>query len=293
MTGNQDEHFKIRLLGFTEIESKLPLARLVNEICECGIQEAKRLVESPPNTITTYSTIEEAKEIADRIENVGGITEVIFPISLPSDGIDDDSVVEMNSEFSGEVDDVINRFDSVLTEFWEQTTAPDEIGIPNLPTVHKFNRKSAFRQKRQSQKPQEDRLNPLYEHLLAKKELEDKLGKSLRPVPPELELPTNIPKLRPLPKTPRETFKPTTDQSNPSHGVTDLSDDMLQLAPETRDTVFWVRRGQGPVRGPFKEINLRNNIANQRVLPSDSFSTKSADGPWQKISSRFQVPGQR
>ena len=58
----------------------------------------------------------------------------------------------MNSEFSGEVDgDVINRFDSVLTEFWEQTTAPDEIGIPNLPTVHKFNRKSAFRQKRQSQ----------------------------------------------------------------------------------------------------------------------------------------------
>ena len=74
----------------------------------------------------------------------------------------------METAFSGEIAGVLDRFDSVLTEFWEQTNAPEEFGIPKLPTVHKFNRKSSFRQSGPP-KIHKSRMNPLYEHLLAKK----------------------------------------------------------------------------------------------------------------------------
>ena len=289
MTGNTGELHELRLLGITKPENKLPLTRLVNEISGCGIKEAKRLVESTPTTIATYATREEAERTAETIQEVGGIMEVSSPVHPTSHEIDDEGVTEMETAFSGEIAGVLDRFDSVLTEFWEQTNVPEEFGIPKLPTVHKFNRKSAFRQKRSIENSQKPRMNPLYEHLLAKKEIEEKLGKSLRPLPPELELPST-PELRPIEKQPSRSPLPQERKSTPE--ITDLSDNMLKLAPESKETVFWVRRGQGAPQGPFKEINLRNNIANQRVRPDDLFSNISAEGPWQKISSRFQIPGQ-
>ena len=289
MTGNTGELHELRLLGITKSENKLPLVKLVKEISGLNLMEAKRLVESAPTTIVTCATREEAERTADTIEEVGGITEVSSPVHPTSNEIDDEGVTEMETTFSGEIDGVLDRFDSVLTEFWEQTSAPEEFGIPKLPTVHKFNRKSSFRQKRSAENSQKARMNPLYEHLLAKKEIEDKLGKSLRPLPPELELPST-PELQPVKK--QASLRPAPQERKSTQEITDLSDNMLKLAPESKEAVYWVRRGKAAPQGPFKEINLRNNIANQRVRPDDLFSTSSAEGPWQKISSRFATPGQ-
>ena len=52
---------------------------------DAGLRKAKRLVESPPTTIATYATREEAERTADTIEEVGGLMEVSSPVHPTSE----------------------------------------------------------------------------------------------------------------------------------------------------------------------------------------------------------------
>lgn len=279
--------FEVVLTGLERSETKLPVTKTVMEITELNLEDAKRLVETAPKKIVGFETLAEAERVSELLTMAGARVNIKqSPVQVES-SIDDDDMRQMETSFSSEVTDVLGRFEGVLEKFDEQVVAPVEIGLPNLPTIHNFKRKSAFRKNRQEKNENEERLNPLYQHLLSRKELEDRLGRSLRPAPPELDMPSDIPSLRPV-ISERAKFVPHNERPLETDNKLSLEPISRDNNPQNSEPKFWVKNKLGKISGPFTETNLRKDIYEQKVRPTDMFTMDEAGETWDTIESRFK-----
>jgi large subunit ribosomal protein L7/L12 len=68
------EEFDVVLKSYGD--KKIPVIKVVREITDLGLKEAKELVESAPCNIKEKVSKEEAEKIAKRIKEVGGVCEI-------------------------------------------------------------------------------------------------------------------------------------------------------------------------------------------------------------------------
>jgi large subunit ribosomal protein L7/L12 len=68
------EEFDVVLKSYGD--KKIPVIKVVREITDLGLKEAKELVESAPCNIKEKVTKEEAEKISKRIKEVGGVCEI-------------------------------------------------------------------------------------------------------------------------------------------------------------------------------------------------------------------------